>query len=86
MKDFTNGEKPTQTPRIQRPNSSVKNHGGNDINQSNLYEEQVTHVANYTKSPKAINFFYNHKKNRYHVKTLPTMCVSSVNEGKTQVG
>jgi hypothetical protein len=48
MKDSTNGKEPTRTPRIQRPNSCAKKHGGSDIDWFNPFGDQFTHFVGYT--------------------------------------
>ncbi len=84
-KDSTNGKKLIGTPRIWKPNSSVRKFGRHDINWSNPYGDHAKHFVGCTKSLNAINSSCNHKKGTTS-KAWPTMCISSTNEGKTQVG
>ncbi len=59
--------------------------GGSDLKQSNPYGDQVAHFVGYTKSPNAQNSCCNCKIKRTMSYARPIICVSSTNEGKTQV-
>jgi hypothetical protein len=48
--------------------SCVRKHGGSDMNESNPYEDQTTHLINYVKNPNATNSTCNHKKWVPHLK------------------
>jgi len=52
---------------------------------SNPYGDQATHFVNYIERPNAPNSSCNYKKIGNTSNARPTMCVSSANEGKTQV-
>jgi hypothetical protein len=84
MKDSTNGKKPNKAPRIQRPDLGVKKFKGSDINRSSPYGDQATHFIDYIESLNTPNPSNNLTSNTSRAR--PTMCVSSANEGKTQVG
>jgi hypothetical protein len=77
---------PTNAPKIQKPESKIKKPRGSDIKWSNPCGNQITHFTNYTKSPNAKNPYSNCKKTITTSDAKPTICVSSTNEGKTQVG
>jgi len=71
---------------LEYENSCARKHGRNDINWFNPYGNQFTHFVNYTKSLNASNSSCNHKKIGNTSEARPIMCISSTNEGKTQVG
>jgi len=85
MKDSTNGKKPMRAPRTQILDSNIKKPKGSDIDWSNPCGDKATHFVNCTESPNLLNFSYNRKKVGNVSKARPTMCISSTNEGKTQV-
>jgi hypothetical protein len=85
-KDSTNGKEPIGAPRIWKPDSSVKKPKGNDIYWFNPYGDQATHFIGYIENPNASNSSYNCKKIGNTSKAGPTMCISSTNNEKTQVG
>jgi len=64
----------------------VKSPRGSHIKWSNPYGDQTTHFIDYTKSPNAQNSCCNCKKTRTTSNVGPTICVTSANEGKMQVG
>jgi len=71
MKDSTNAKKPIGAPKIWRPNLGLRKPGRNDIDWSNLCEDQVTHLTGCTKSLNVPNSSYNHKKKVTHSRQDP---------------
>jgi hypothetical protein len=59
---------------------------GNDIEWSNPYGNRTTHFIACTKSLNDKNSCYNHKKIGTTSGMGPIICVSSINERKTQIG
>ncbi len=72
-------------PRIQKPKSRVKKPRRSDMKWSNPYGEQVTHFLGWTKNLHVENSCYNHKKIITTFYAGLIICVSSTNEGKTQI-
>jgi hypothetical protein len=83
--ESTNNVDPTNAPKIRKPNLGVKKPRRNDIEWSNPWRNQATHFVGYTKSLNANNF-YNCKNTIATFDVRLTICVSSTNEVKTQVG
>ncbi len=65
---------------VSKPRLKMKKLKGNDIKWSNLGKNQTTHFVGYTEF-----FYYNCKINGSTCNVGPTLYVSSVNEGKTQI-
>jgi hypothetical protein len=63
----------------------IRKLGGSDIEWSNLCGNQATHFNDCTKNPNVENSCCNHKKTRTTFDVGLTICVSSTNDGKTQV-
>ncbi len=72
-------------PKVWKPKLGVKNLGRNDLKRSNPRGDQVAHFVGYIKSPNAQNSCCNCKKIGTKSYARPTICISSINEGKTQV-
>jgi hypothetical protein len=71
---------------LSKLKSRVKKSRGNDIEWSNLGGDQITHFVGYIENPNAKNSYYNCKKTRTTFDARPSLCVSSVNIRKTQIG
>ncbi len=72
-------------PQIRKVDSKVKKLRKCDIEWSNPCGDQATHFVGYTKSLNVKNFYCNHKKTVITFNVGPTLCISSINKGKTQV-
>ncbi len=82
----TNYLNPIGAPKVWKPKSKVKKLKISYIEWSTLYGDQITHFVGYIKSPNVKNSCCNHKKVRTTFSVGPTICVSSSNERRTQVG
>jgi len=71
---------------LSKPELGVKKSRGNDIEWSNLGRDQTTHFVGDIESPNVENSYYNCKKIGITFDARPTLCVSSVNKEKTQIG
>jgi hypothetical protein len=80
-----NGLNPTNVPKVWKPKLGVKKLGRNDLKRSNPCGNQVAHFVGYIKSLNAQNSCCNCKKIGTTSYARPTICISSINEGKTQV-
>jgi len=85
-KDSMNDLDPIGVPEIWKPKLKIRKQGGSDIKWSNLYWNQATHFTSYIKSLNAKNSCCNRKKQGTTFNAGLTICVSSTNKGKTQVG
>jgi hypothetical protein len=83
----TNDLNPIDAPKIRKLKSRVRKPKRSDIKWSNPCVDQAIHFIDCNENPNAENFCYNCKKTRITFDTKPiTICISSINERKTQVG
>jgi hypothetical protein len=80
-----NGFNPTSVPKVWKPKSRVRKLRGSDLKWSNPCGDQTSHFVGYTKSPNAQNFCCNSKKTKTTSYARSSICISSINERKTQV-
>ncbi len=83
--DSTNNLNPTSAPKIQKLKLGVRKLRRGYIKWSNPCGNQATHFAGCTESFSAKNSSCNCKKIRTTFDARPIICISSTNEGKTQV-
>ncbi len=72
-------------PKIQKFKLGVRKPWGSDIKWSNIWGDQATHFVGCIENLNASNSSYNCKIAITTFDAGPTICVSSVKEGKTQV-
>jgi hypothetical protein len=78
---------PIDAPKIQKPKFIIRKPRGSDIEWSNLVETKLnTSLAALKALSNVNNSSYNHKNTRTTFNVGPIICISSTNEGKTQVG
>jgi hypothetical protein len=76
----------TSVPKLQKPKLRIKKPRRSDIKWSNPCGDQTTHFVSCTENFNAQNFCSNCRKTKITFDAKPTICVSSANEKKTQVG